>query len=85
MKKGELDGTEPESRIRRKLFWDTLTHGGCSFGGALVPIIPFMIPFLDSWTATVPIDICTIHTGAGSFTSDDNQAVPSDSAESIRF
>ena len=37
----------------KKLFWDTLTHGGCSFGGALVPIMPFMMPGLSGWSATV--------------------------------
>ncbi len=53
MKKGELDGTVTYDRIRKKLFRDTITHGGCSFGGALVPIIPFMIPSLSAWDATI--------------------------------
>jgi len=51
-KKGALEGTIHYSRIQKKLFWDTLTHGGTSFGGAMVPIIPFLLP-LEPWTATL--------------------------------
>jgi len=43
--KGTLDGTYLHRKIQKKLFFDTITHGGCSFLGALVPIIPFIFNF----------------------------------------
>jgi predicted membrane protein (TIGR00267 family) len=48
---GALEGTLPHDHIQRKLAYDTVTHGGCSFGGALVPIFPFFFG-LDPWLAT---------------------------------
>jgi len=40
-KKGAMDGTIIHRKVKKKLFYDTLTHGGCSFGGAIVPVSPF--------------------------------------------
>lgn len=42
MKKGTMKGTILHKRIQKKLVFDTITHGGCSFLGAMVPIIPFL-------------------------------------------
>lgn len=42
-KTGHLEDTYIEDDIKRRLFFDTLTHGGCSFMGALVPILPFLL------------------------------------------
>jgi predicted membrane protein (TIGR00267 family) len=42
---GRLEGTLITKNIRKKLFYDTLTHGGCSFLGAMVPIIPFIFNY----------------------------------------
>jgi predicted membrane protein (TIGR00267 family) len=41
MKKGAMRGTIVHKRIKRKLMYDTMTHGGCSFLGAMIPIVPF--------------------------------------------
>jgi len=37
-----MKGTILHKRIQKKLVFDTITHGGCSFLGAMVPIIPFL-------------------------------------------
>jgi len=42
MEKNGMRGTLLHKTIRKKLFYDTLTHGGCSFLGAMVPIMPFL-------------------------------------------
>jgi predicted membrane protein (TIGR00267 family) len=42
---GRLEGTLITKNIRKKLFYDTLTHGGCSFLGAMVPITPFIFDY----------------------------------------
>jgi predicted membrane protein (TIGR00267 family) len=47
---GKLEGTLLSEKIRKKLIFDTLTHGGCSFGGAMVPIIPFLFNFDLIWS-----------------------------------
>ena len=45
----KLDGTHVSDEVRKKLIGDTLTHGGCSFLGALIPILPFF--FLEQLVA----------------------------------
>ena len=51
MKKGGMKGTIIHKRIQRKLFYDTLTHGGCSFFGAMIPVVPFF--FLTAATGVI--------------------------------
>lgn len=48
-KKGFLDDTLLTKKIRRKLLFDTLTHGGMSFTGALIPVIPFFFDYELNW------------------------------------
>ena len=43
--KGTLDGTMIHKQVQKKLMYDTMTHGGCSFLGAMVPIIPFIFNY----------------------------------------
>ncbi len=38
----KLTGTKIERRTRRKIYLDSITHGGSSFVGSLVPITPFI-------------------------------------------
>jgi predicted membrane protein (TIGR00267 family) len=37
-----LTGTKIERVTKRKIYLDSITHGGASFVGSLVPIVPFM-------------------------------------------
>ncbi|MCS4541730.1 MAG: VIT1/CCC1 transporter family protein [Euryarchaeota archaeon] len=37
-----LEGTHVSDEIKKKLIADTITHGGCSFLGALIPVLPFI-------------------------------------------
>lgn len=46
-----LKDTHIEKMARRKIIRDSIIHGGASFLGSLVPIIPFLI--LQGFTATV--------------------------------
>jgi predicted membrane protein (TIGR00267 family) len=43
--KGTLEGTMIHKQIQKKLMYDTMTHGGCSFLGAMVPLIPFLFDY----------------------------------------
>jgi predicted membrane protein (TIGR00267 family) len=43
LKQGAMEHTVLTRAIRVKLFYDTITHGCCSFLGAMVPILPFLI------------------------------------------
>jgi predicted membrane protein (TIGR00267 family) len=47
--KGKLDDTFLTRKMEKKLMFDTITHGGCSFLGAMVPLIPFIFNFDTSW------------------------------------
>ncbi|MCX8173346.1 MAG: VIT1/CCC1 transporter family protein [Thermoplasmata archaeon] len=42
-KKGSLKKTKIGKNVWKKLLIDTLTHGGFSFLGAVVPVIPFIL------------------------------------------
>ncbi|UCH88271.1 MAG: VIT1/CCC1 transporter family protein [Thermoplasmata archaeon] len=60
--KGKLDGTLISKNIRKKLFFDTLTHGGCSFLGAMVPIIPFLFDLDLAWLllSSIIVSLCVL-------------------------
>jgi predicted membrane protein (TIGR00267 family) len=51
MKEGSMKGTLVHQRIQKRLVYDTITHGGCSFLGAMIPVMPFV--FLDMGIAIV--------------------------------
>ena len=51
VKSGSMKGTLVHKGIQKKLIYDTITHGGCSLLGAMLPILPFV--FLDIQTAIV--------------------------------
>ena len=38
-----LTGTQIEAGTKRKIRLDSITHGGASFTGSLIPIIPFIV------------------------------------------
>jgi len=53
-----LEGTYISEEVRKILVADTLTHGGCSFLGALVPVLPFVflsqsIAFITSIASSI--------------------------------
>ena len=48
-----LDGTEMEEGVKANIFKDSMTHGGFSFLGSLVPLVPYLAftfgtPILES-------------------------------------
>lgn len=55
-----LEGTHISDEVRKKLIADTLTHGGCSFLGSLIPVFPFI--FLSQNLALLTSIILSITT-----------------------
>ena len=61
-KKGDMDGTIIHRKVQKKLYYDTITHGGCSFGGAIVPVSPFFFDLSigDATIASVVISLSVL-------------------------
>ena len=61
-KKGSMEGTIVHRKVQKKLFWDTLTHGGCSFGGAIIPVSPFFfdISIRNGTIASITISLSVL-------------------------
>ena len=49
----KLTGTKIERVTRRKIYMDSVTHGGASFIGSLIPIAPFIIAESNSIMASI--------------------------------
>lgn len=54
MEEGGMKGTLVHKRVQKRLLYDTITHGGSSFLGSMVPIAPFLF-FESSFAIVVSI------------------------------
>lgn len=48
-----LTGTRIEAGTRRKIWLDSITHGGSSFTGSMIPILPFVILESDALLVSI--------------------------------
>ncbi|RZB33208.1 MAG: hypothetical protein AEth_00001, partial [Candidatus Argoarchaeum ethanivorans] len=55
-----LENTHLEREIKRKIWIDSLVHGGSSFAGSLVPIAPFLVLETHTLEASITLSILTL-------------------------
>ena len=55
-----LENTHLEREIKRKIWIDSLIHGGSSFAGSLVPIAPFLVLKTHTLEASITLSILTL-------------------------
>jgi predicted membrane protein (TIGR00267 family) len=55
-----LENTHLERAVRRKIWMDSLTHGGASFAGSLVPIAPFVFLRTHMLETSIVLSILTL-------------------------
>lgn len=55
-----LTGTKIEARTRRKIYLDSITHGGSSFAGSLIPILPFVVMTSDALWVSIAASLAAL-------------------------